>query len=268
MRTTRKLLALLLAVAMVFTMTAMTALATGGDDGTTTPDSAPTTPDGGPTTPGGGTTTPGGGTPTTPGGGTTPAGGTTTPGGGPATPDDPTTPGDPATPEVSAEAQTVIDLIAALPTSENIQAAVEAGTFDLVEAFKAKVFAARAAYNVLSDADKTSVGDISRLTQAEAYLDGLTNITPRVTNVCQIGTTEYQTLQDAVAAVKDGETATITMLENVTLTETVTISGGKNITLDLSGKKISSQASKSFTVTGSGTSLAVNDTSKEQTGEI
>ena len=42
MRTTRKLLALLLAVAMVFTMTAMTALATGGDDGTTTPDNGTT----------------------------------------------------------------------------------------------------------------------------------------------------------------------------------------------------------------------------------
>ena len=133
MRTTRKLLALLLAVAMVFTMTAMTALATGGDDGTTTPDSGTTTPDGGdPTTPDSGTTTPGGpatpdgGAPTTPGGGTTPAGGTTTP-------------------KVSAEAQAVINLIAALPTSEEIQEAMPAGPFE-VEAFKAKVFAARAPF--------------------------------------------------------------------------------------------------------------------------
>ena len=76
MRTTRKLLALLLAVAMVFTMTAITALATGGDDGTTTPD---------------------GGTPTTPDGGAS------------------TTPDTPAPPEVSEQVQTVINLIAALP---------------------------------------------------------------------------------------------------------------------------------------------------------
>ena len=199
MRTTRKLLALLLAVAMVFTMTAMTALATGGDDGTTTPSGDPT-----------------------PGGDPTPDG-------------DPTPGGDPTTPEESAEAQAVINLIAALPTSDTILADMEAGPFD-VEAYKAQVSAARAAYNALSDADKASVGDISRLTQAEAYLDGLTNITPRGTNVCQIGDDDqYETLQAAVAAVQPGET--IKMLTDVELTETVTLPNG--VTLDLHGKTIS-----------------------------
>ena len=261
MRTTRKLLALLLAVAMVFTMTAMTALATGGDGGTTTPDNGITTPDSGTTTPDGdptpdGTpTTPGGGTPTTPGGGTTPAGDPTPDG-------DPTAPGgDPTTPEVSADAQTVIALIEALPDFNTL------GLAEAVEAFEAQVFAARAAYDALLEEQKAEVTNYKTLTQAEAYLTGPTNITPRGTNVCQIGVVnQYETLEAAVAAVQDGET--IKMLTDVELTETVTISGGKNIILDLSGKKISSQASKSFTVTGSGTSLKVIDTSTEQKGEI
>lgn len=240
MRTTRKLLALLLAVAMVFTMTAMTALATGGDDGTTTPDSGPTTPGGDPTTPGGGTTTPGGG-PTAPG-------------------------GDPTTPEVSAEAQTVINLIEALPTSDTILADMEAGPFD-VEAYKVQVSAARVAYNELTLEQQAEVTNYETLTQAEETLALLESISPLgAGDVCQIGDQKYSTLQDAVAAVQPGQT--ITMLTEVELTETVTISGGKNITLDLNGVKISSQVNRSFTVTGSGTSLKVNDTSTEKKGEI
>ena len=229
MRTTRKLLALLLAVAMVFTMTAVTALATGGDDGTTTPDS-----------------------------------GTTTPGGDPTPDGDPTAPGgDPTTPEVSAEAQTVINLIAALPEFDTLD------SDEAVEAFKVQVSDARAAYNALAEEQKAKVTNYETLTQAEAYLTGPTNITPRETKVCHIeGGDQYETLQAAVEAVQDGVPTTIKMLENVTLDATVTISGGKNITLDLNGVKISSKASKSFTVTGSGTSLTVNDTSTGQKGEI
>lgn len=231
MRTTRKFLALLLAVAMVFTMTAMTALATGGDDGTTTPDGgAPTTPDdgttpGGPTAPGGDSTTPGGGASTTPGGGTTPDG--------------------PTPPKVSEQAQTVIDLIADLPTSEEIQEAMTAGTID-VEAFKAKVSEARVAYDALTEKQQAEVTNYETLTQAEDYLDGLTNITPRVTNVCAIGDTEYPTLEDAVKAVKPGETATITMLTDVTLTAAVTLPNG--VTLDLHGKTISGTTTDIITI--------------------
>ena len=236
MRTTRKLLALLLAVAMVFTMTAMTALATGGDDDLTTPDGGPTTPGGDPATPGGGTTTPGG---------------------GPTAPDTPTPPG------VSEQAQAVIALIEALPDFNTLGSAEE------VEAFEAQVSAARAAYDKLTEEQKAEVTNDETLTQAETYLTGPTNITPRGTKVCQIGDDDrYETLQAAVNAVQPDEPATITMLTDVELTETVTISGGKNITLDLKGVKISSKASKSFTVTGSGTSLTVNDTSTEKKGEI
>lgn len=270
MRTTRKLLALLLAVAMVFTMTAMTALATGGDDGTTTPDSAPTTPGGGTTTPDGGATAPGGG-PAAPGGGTTtpddgtttPDSGTTTPGGGPTapdggastTPDDgaPTTPGGgttPAggttTPKVSAEAQAVINLIAALPTSEEIQEAMTAGPFE-VEAYKAQVSAARAAYNELTLEQQAKVMNYETLTQAEANLASLELIKPLGAGVCAIGGIEYPTLEAAVAEVKPGETATITMLTDVTLTAAVTLPNG--VTLDLNGKTISGAANMNSTIT-------------------
>ena len=279
MRTTRKLLALLLAVAMVFTMTAMTALATGGDDGTTTPDNGTTmpggdpTPDGTPTTPDGGApTTPNGGTPTTPDGGdlTTPDGGTpTTPDGGtPTTPNGgtPTTPdGGPTTPEVSADAQTVINLIAALPTSEEIQVAMTAGTFD-VEAFKAKVFAARAAYNVLSDTDKTSVGDISRLNQAEETLAQLESISLLGTEtVCEIeGGNQYQTLQDAVAAVQPG--GTITLTKNFEIDSRVDLTIDKNIILDLNGCTVTKTyggINHYFMVIHSGGSLTIKDSKGE-----
>lgn len=262
MRTTRKLLALLLAVAMVFTMTAMTALATGGDDGTTTPDSAPTTPGGGTTTPDGGATAPGGG-PAAPGGGTTtPDDGTTTPGGGPTapdggastTPDDgaPTTPGGgttPAggttTPKVSAEAQAVINLIAALPTSEEIQEAMTAGPFE-VEAYKAQVSAARAAYNELTLEQQAKVMNYETLTQAEANLASLELIKPLGAGVCAIGGIEYPTLEAAVAEVKPGETATITMLTDVTVTAAVTLPNG--VTLDLNGKTISGTTNNIITI--------------------
>lgn len=255
MRTTRKLLALLLAVAMVFTMTAMTALATGGDDGTTTPDG------GTPTTPGGGTTTPDGGTPTTPGGGTTPAGGTTTPGGGPATPDDPTTPGDPATPEVSADAQAVIALIEALPDFNTL------GLAEAVEAFEAQVFAARAAYDALLEEQKAEVTNYKTLTQAEAYLTGPTNITPRETHVCEIDSQGYPTLEDAVAAVQDGQT--IKLLENVTLAKSVTLPNG--VTLDLHGKTIDGSLDTGLiktatkTATSDATPITITDLSDGET---
>lgn len=249
MRTTRKLLALLLAVAMVFTMTAMTALATGGDDGTTTPDTGTTTP-GTPTTPDGDITPDGD---TTPGGGTTPDGGTT-PGG-------PTTPGDPTLPGVSEQAQTVIDLIAALPTSDTILAAVEADTFDLV-AFEAKVSEARVAYNALNDAEKTSVGDISRLIQAEETLELLESISLLGTGtVCEIeGGGQYQTLEEAVKAVQDG--GTITLTQSCQIGDRVDLTINKNIILDLNGctvTKTYGETNHYFMVIHNSGSLTIKD---------
>ena len=234
MRTTRKLLALLLAVAMVFTMTAMTALATGGDDDLTTPDGGTTAP-GDPATPDGDLTAPGDPTPD--------GGASTTPDGGAST-----TPGDPATPKVSADAQAVIALIEALPTSDTILAAVEAGTFDLV-AFEAKVSEARVAYDALSDTDKASVGDISsRLTEAEKTLAQLESISLLGTEfVCETEDgNQYETLEAAVAAVKPDETAIIKMLTDVTLNKSVTLPNG--VTLDLNGKTISGAMADTITI--------------------
>ena len=283
MRTTRKLLALLLAVAMVFTMTAMTALATGGDDDLTTPNGGtPTTPDGGdlttpnggtPTTPDGGDlTTPDGGTPTTPDGGTptTPDGGTpTTPdGGAPTTPDGgaPTTPDTPTPPGVSEQAQTVINLIADLPTSDTILADMEAGTFD-VEAYKAQVSAAQAAYDKLTEEQKAKVTNIANLTQAEANLALLESINPLGDeNVCAIGTTGYPTLQAAVEEVQSG--GTIKMLTNAEVAKSISIGSNKNITLDLNGKTISADIQKIFELTTQGSKLTITDNSSATPGAI
>ncbi len=270
MRTTRKLLALLLAVAMVFTMTAMTALATGGDDGTTTPDGGTTmpggdiTPDGDPTpdgdiTPGGGTTPDGDltapGDPTPDGGASTTPDGDPTPGGDPTPDGDPTPGGDPTTPEVSAEAQTVIDLIADLPTSEEIQEAMTAGTID-VEAFKAKVSEAREAYEALAEEQKEEVTNIANLIQAEETLALLELRSPLGAGVCEIGTTGYPTLEKAVEAVTAGQT--IKLLDNITLSDKPSLqiknkgTSENPVTLDFNG----------FTVTGNaeGTGNIVNTT--------
>ena len=57
--------------------------------------------------------------------------------------------------------------------------------------------------------------------------------------VAMIGTTQYTSLQDAVGAVIENGTASIKLVNNVTLTERVDITSGKSITLDLNGKTIS-----------------------------
>ena len=56
------------------------------------------------------------------------------------------------------------------------------------------------------------------------------------TPVASIGTKKYSSLDAAIAAANAGET--VTLLENIELTETVTVPAGKTITLDLNGKTI------------------------------
>nr|MBQ5605319.1 hypothetical protein [Bacteroidales bacterium] len=56
-----------------------------------------------------------------------------------------------------------------------------------------------------------------------------------------IGTTPYETLAEAVAAVQEGET--ITLIDNVVLAERVTIPADKTLTIDLNGKSISMEES-------------------------
>lgn len=83
-------------------------------------------------------------------------------------------------------------------------------------------------------------------------------------NVAKIGTTEYATLGEAVSAVPtDGNATTIQMLADVDLEAALTVAAGKNITLDLNGKTVKNDASKSLaqliTVNGK---LTVDDSSE------
>ena len=65
-------------------------------------------------------------------------------------------------------------------------------------------------------------------------LDGV-----EIKNVAKIGDTNYWTLQDAINAATEG--ATVTVLTDIALSETVTVPDGKTITLDLNGKTISQE---------------------------
>lgn len=71
-------------------------------------------------------------------------------------------------------------------------------------------------------------------------------------NVAKIGTSEYATLANAVAAVPtDGTETTITMLEDVTgITEILKVEVGQNVLLNLSGKSIESSAASVINVGG------------------
>ena len=79
---------------------------------------------------------------------------------------------------------------------------------------------------------------------------------PVPTPVAQIGTTEYASLAEAVESAQSG--ATITLLSNITLTETVNIT--KDLTIDLNGHSITATdvralnvKSGNVTITGTGT---------------
>lgn len=73
----------------------------------------------------------------------------------------------------------------------------------------------------------------------DTYTDGNGEIwvkaTPAPTGVCQIGATQYATLDDALGTVGPGQTATIKLLDNITYNKGIEISGGQSITFDLDG---------------------------------
>lgn len=89
-------------------------------------------------------------------------------------------------------------------------------------------------------------------------------------NVCQIGETGYASLETAIGAADDE--ATIKMLQDVTLNETVTFSGRKTFTLDLNGKGIvlseGANSTNAIKVEDPGTKLTICDSSTEKTGKI
>ena len=65
-------------------------------------------------------------------------------------------------------------------------------------------------------------------------------------NVAKIGEQGYATLAEAVAAAKDGET--VTLLADVTKLETISITGGKKVDLNLNEKNITFKADNYFLV--------------------
>ena len=73
--------------------------------------------------------------------------------------------------------------------------------------------------------------------------------------VAAIGEKKYSTLQEALADAKEGDT--ITLLENIELTETVTVPAGKTVALDLNGKTVSGNANS-----GEDSLLFVSNTAK------
>lgn len=69
---------------------------------------------------------------------------------------------------------------------------------------------------------------------------------PAATKVAKVGETEYATLAEAVDAAKDGET--VTLLADVTELETISITGGKKVDLNLNEKNITFKADNYFLV--------------------
>lgn len=83
-------------------------------------------------------------------------------------------------------------------------------------------------------------------------------------NVAKIGSTEYETLAEAIAAVPtDGTATTIQMLADADLTAALTVANTQNITLDLNGKTVKNESSKSLTqlITVNG-KLTIDDSSE------
>ena len=81
-------------------------------------------------------------------------------------------------------------------------------------------------------ADKTNyAADGTTVLTAEAIAAG------NLVAVAKIGDTYYATLAEAIAAAQEGDT--LTLLADVTLTETLTVPAGKIVTLDLNGKTVS-----------------------------
>ncbi len=81
--------------------------------------------------------------------------------------------------------------------------------------------------------DKLTIGEPAVYTAADLKNE---------TVVAKIGDKKYSSLDAAIEAANAGDT--ITLLDNISLTETVTVPAGKTITLDLNGKTVSGNANK------------------------
>ena len=109
-----------------------------------------------------------------------------------------------------------------------------------------------------TDASYIPAGYVTKSIQGGGYT---------VMSVAQIGNTEYTTLANAIAAAQSGDT--ITLLQNVKLTETLEIGEGKTVTLDLNGKTLqlvnASEVDQAMVIYGI---LTVTDNSEDEQGKI
>lgn len=83
-------------------------------------------------------------------------------------------------------------------------------------------------------------------------------------NATTPGTSPATTLQEKITAAENGDTVSLSKDE----TDSITVSAGKDITLDLAGHKLTNTANNHTVTIDKGASLTVLDSSKAQTGAI
>ena len=94
---------------------------------------------------------------------------------------------------------------------------------------------------------------------------GNTKVLVKENSAAVVNGVSYDSLTEAVAAAKDGET--ITLVKAVELTSTLSITADKKITLDLNGCKISADMNGPHMICNAG-NLTITDSSAAKTGEI
>ena len=155
-----------------------------------------------------------------------------------------------------AAAKNVSDLIGALPEASTL----DPETTD-VEALTAQVKAAREAYDKLTEEQKAAFDKalLDKLTALEGALEGLNQVdTIPDTYVAKIGSTEYETFDEAIAAAAETG-GTITLFKDVDLTKRISLKDVEvTITSDTSGKYTITDQSKAG-ISLSGTAKLVFD---------
>lgn len=90
---------------------------------------------------------------------------------------------------------------------------------------------------------ETANGAIAKYLPADKVIDANGQIADvAATTVAKINSAEYETLADAIVAVGEGVTATITLLKDCTLAGTTTIEGNQKITINMNGHDITCAA--------------------------
>ncbi len=124
------------------------------------------------------------------------------------------------------------------------------------------------------DARPYSESDVAWASCAAGYgleeTDGIWSVVEMAYSAATIGNTSYETLSEAIAAVpNDGTPTTIKISDNIELATALTIANTKNVILDLNGKTVQNEASKSLspliTVNGK---LTIDDSSAVKDGVI